>query len=229
MMIFFTPPALLTNPTPRRLRKNPAGLNAALLLLVAGALLLPNCSRYAPEQEAIAADIRRQRAEKDRDFKTDPDSPLLAEDREAFQGLKYYPVDLSLRFEGAIVKYDSLLPDTIIGSKGDRRPALRYGYFPFTYQNREYRLQIYKILRDNPEYAKYLFLGFTDRSSGGETYGGGRYIDLAENDENHYVVDFNLAYNPFCAYNPRYSCAIPAAENRLPFAVKAGEKVFKEH
>lgn len=229
-MNFFTfSAALLTQSARRWLWKNPAGLNLVFLLAIAGALLLQDCRRYSPEQEAIIADIHRQRAEKDRNFKNDPDSPLLAEDRESFQGLQYYPVDLSLRFEGALVKYDSLLPDTIIGTKGDRRPALRYGYFPFTYQNREYRLQIYKILRDNPAYAKYLFLGFTDRTSGGETYGGGRYIDLVENEENHYVVDFNLAYNPFCAYNPRYSCAIPGAENRLPFAVKAGEKVFKKH
>lgn len=228
-MNIFAPTALLTILNPRGLRKKPTGLSAALLLVIAAALFLPNCNRYTPEQEALAAEILRQRAEKDRDFKNDPNSPLLAEDREAFQGLNYYPVDLSLRFEGPIVKYDSLLPDTIIGTKGDRRPALRYGYFPFTYQGRQYRLQIYKILRDNPEYAKYLFLGFTDRTGGGETYGGGRYIDLTENAENHYVVDFNLAYNPFCAYNPRYSCAIPAAENRLPFAVNAGEKIFKKH
>lgn len=229
MMSLLTSPALLTRSIPPRLRKHLAGRGVAFLLLVAGALLLPDCSRHSPEQEAIAADILRQREEKDRDFKNDPNTPLLAEDREAFQELNYYPVDLSLRFEGPIVKYDSPLPDTIIGTKGDRRPALRYGYFPFTYQGREYRLQIYKILRDNPEFAKYLFLGFTDRTSGAETYGGGRYIDLIENEENHYVIDFNFAYNPFCAYNPRYSCAIPAAENRLPIAIKAGEKVFKKH
>ncbi|NIU01421.1 MAG: DUF1684 domain-containing protein, partial [Nitrosopumilaceae archaeon] len=72
-------------------------------------------------------------------------------------------------------------------------------------------------------------LGFTDKTSGDETYGGGRYIDLVEHDRNHYVIDFNKAYNPYCAYNPKYSCAIPPEENHLAIAVTAGEKIFKEH
>lgn len=200
-----------------------------LLLCAAAAMMIVGCQSHTPEQKAIIADIQQQRAEKDQGFKEDENSPLLQEDKENFQGLKYYPVDLSLRFEGAIAKYDSVIPDTIMGTKGEPRPAVKYGYFPFNYQGKEYRLEIYKILRDNPEYAKYLFLGFTDASSGHETYGGGRYIDMTENEENFYVVDFNLAYNPYCAYNPRYTCAIPSSENRLPFKVEAGEKTFKEH
>lgn len=196
---------------------------AIIVFLIAG------CQNYTPEQEAIIAEIKQEREEKDRDFREHEQSPLLPEDKENFRGLNYFPVDLSLRFEGAIVKYDSVIADTIVGTKGEARPAIKYGYFPFNYRGKECRLEVYKILRDNPEYAKYLFLGFTDASGGKETYGGGRYIDMVENEENYYVVDFNRAYNPYCAYNPKYSCAIPPATNRLPFAVNAGEKIFKEH
>lgn len=210
--------------TKRSIRSLTAAYFIFLLILLAG-----GCSSYTPEEEALIAEIQQQRAEKDQDFKADPNSPLLAEDKTDFAGLKYYPIDLNLRFEGSIVRYDSLVPDTIIGTKGDLRPAVKYGYFPFEYRGETYRLQIFKILRDNPAYQKYLFLGFTDQTGGTETYGGGRYIDLVENDENHYVIDFNQAYNPWCAYNPNYSCAIPSKENRLSFAVTAGEKNFKAH
>ncbi len=197
-----------------------------ILLLILGCQRSP---RYSPEQQKIVQSILKIRAEKDSAFVSEEWSPLLPEDRAHFKGLNYYPVDLSWRFEGPIVKYDTLIPDTIVGTKGDLRPAIKYGYFPFHYKGKEYRLQIYRILHDDPEYDKYLFLGFTDATSGKETYGAGRYIDLEINPRNWYVVDFNLAYNPYCAYNPRYTCAIPPEENRLPFPVRAGEKIFKVH
>jgi uncharacterized protein (DUF1684 family) len=204
-------------------------IRPVFILLSLLAILMAACNQYTPEQEAIAAGIKQQRLEKDQWLKSEKNSPLLEEDKADFKGLKYYPVDLSLRFEGSITKYDSVIPDTIIGTKGELRPALKYGYFPFTYRGNEYKLEVYKMLRDDPEYAKYLFLGFTDATGGQETYGGGRYIDMTENEENFYLLDFNLAYNPYCAYNPRYSCAIPPAANRLSFKVTAGEKIFKEH
>ncbi len=202
---------------------------AIFILVLILSFVACQSKKYSPEQKAIITQIERERAEKDSAFRAAEWSPLLAEDKNHFEGLKYYPIDLSLRFEGPIVKYDSTILDTIIGTKGDLRPSLKYGYFPFTYENKEYRLQIYKILRDKPELNEYLFLGFTDQTTGQETYGAGRYIDLTENPENQYVIDFNLAYNPYCAYNPRYTCAIPPDENRLPFPVRAGEKIFKEH
>ncbi len=204
-----------------------------ILIPLVIALFFVSCSQkqpaYSPEEQKIVSQILKERQAKDLAFATEDWSPLLPEDKKHFRGLKYFPMDLSLRFEGPIVRYDSTILDTIIGTKGDLRPALKYGYFPFTYQGKEYRLQVYKILREDTSLQKYLFLGFTDETSGKETYGAGRYIDLVENAENHYVVDFNLAYNPYCAYNPRYTCALPPEENHLPFPVRAGEKIFKAH
>ncbi|RMI26826.1 MAG: DUF1684 domain-containing protein [Calditrichaeota bacterium] len=207
---------------------------AGLFLLVL--ILGGSCERKTPETtppadvQAYIQQIETQRREKDEFFKNSDASPLLPEDRKTFTGLHYYPVDPELRFEGPIIRYDPPVPDTIMGTRGgDIRPAHKYGYFEFTYRGKTYRLQIYKILNSKPGYEDYLFLGFTDETSGKETYGGGRYIDLVENPQNHYVVDFNLAYNPYCAYNPNYSCAIPPEENHLPFPVRAGEKIFKNH
>ena len=195
------------------------------------AIIISACvqQKLSSEEKAVRNEILTQRAEKDSSFKFSPQSPIPDDEKAQFGGLKYYEVDLNFRFTGPIVKYDSMAKDTILGSKGELRPALRYGYFEFEYQQKPYRLQILKFVRDDPEFNKYLFLGFTDATSGTETYGAGRYIDLIENDQNQYTIDFNMAFNPYCAYNPRYTCAIPLDENYLPFKVTAGEKVYKSH
>lgn len=204
------------------------GITAVFMFSVT--LLFFTCkSGYSPEQQHIIIQIETTRLEKDSLFKHADWSPLPEDEKVHFPGLKYFPIDLDLRFEGPITRYDTPLPDTIVGTKGDLRPAIRYAYFSFQYQHKDYRLELYKILRDDPEYDKYLFLGFTDETTGDESYGTGRYIDISENPENHYVIDFNLAYNPYCAYNARYTCAIPSEENQLPFAIRAGERIYEEH
>jgi uncharacterized protein len=87
------------------------------------------------------------------------------------------------------------------------------------------------MLMNRPEYADYLFVPFTDATTGNETYGSGRYIDLRLGDikNNTVLLDFNKCYNPYCAYTSGYNCPIPPKENRLAVAVKAGEKVFPKH
>jgi uncharacterized protein (DUF1684 family) len=201
-----------------------------LVFFLPVSLIFFTCSRgYSPEQQLLIQQIEISRLEKDSLFRHADWSPLSGEDKEDFSGLNYFPIDLSFRFKGPLSLYKSPVRDTIVGTKGDLRPALRYAYFAFTYEDKKYRLDLYKMLRDDPEYEKYLFLGFTDETTGDESYPTGRYIDVTENQENYYVIDFNLAYNPYCAYNPRYTCAIPSEENRLPFAIRAGERIYKEH
>lgn len=165
--------------------------------------------------------------EKNDYWKTGEDSPLLENDKANFQSLTYFDYDPAFRFEGSINTYEN--PDTVIiygKREGDERPSLKYGYFKFNFANAEYRLQIFEVISSNPEHQNYLFLGFTDETSNNDTYGGGRYIDIQKNPENFYVVDFNYAYNPYCAYNPKYSCAIPPRENHLKIKINAGEKNY---
>lgn len=192
-------------------------------------IFLIGCNQYNPEEESIAYKIEQFRIEKDRHFKNDGGSPLLPDDKSTFAGLAYFPIDLDYRFEGQISRYDSVIADTILGTGGELRPATKFGYFEFVFQEKAHRLQVYKMAAMANGVPAHLFLGFTDETRGVSTYGGGRYIDLEENAENFYVVDFNMAYNPYCVYNPEYSCAIPSAENHLPFAVKAGEKNYDGH
>jgi uncharacterized protein (DUF1684 family) len=207
-------------------------MKTSLLCLLIGVVLLAvlGCqTSLSSEEKQIVAEIQQERVEKDSIFKEVDFSPILENDREDFKGLNYYPIDLKWRFQGPITQYDTIINDTIIGTKGDLRPARKYGYFEFELDNKIHHLEIYKIIRPDTAYQNYLFLGFTDETTGKSTYGTGRYIDLTIRSDNNYVVDFNKAYNPYCAYNPKYTCAIPPDENALPLAVTAGEKTYKQH
>jgi len=209
------------------------GFKMKYLMAIFSALLLFSCSSkqhsYTNEQVAkFNQEFENYVKEKDDYLKSDDESPLLKNDKPDFIGLHYYDYNPNFRFEGSIHIYDK--SDTIIiyGTKKDERPSLKFGYFEFSFNDKKYKLQIFKILRKNSQQNDYLFLGFTDETSNLETYGGGRYINLELNEVNYYVIDFNYAYNPYCAYNPKYSCAIPIRENHLQIPIEAGEKKYHD-
>jgi len=202
------------------------------LVLIFSILIIVSCSNkqhsYSDEQVVqFKQDFEKYIIEKNEYCKSD-DSPLLRSDIPNFKGLHYFEYNPNFRFEGPIHIYEN--PDTVIiyGSKKDERPSTKYGYFEFSFNDNKHQLQIFKILPRKSKQSDYLFLGFTDATSNEETYGGGRYINLDLNEENFYVVDFNYAYNPYCAYNPKYSCAIPSRENHLSIAIEAGEKKYHD-
>jgi uncharacterized protein (DUF1684 family) len=194
-------------------------------LLLGCSLYLLHCSAAVAQQDNAVRAIEQQRREKDKSFLTEKSSPLPDNAKKKFHGLPYFPVDLKYQFAGAIKRYDKHETFDIIASDGSKRKTLRYGYFDFQLEGKTYRVQVYKLLDLAPKYRHLLFIPFLDATSGRESYGGGRYIDLEERSDNRYVVDFNLAYNPSCAYGKKgYSCPIPPAENRLPIRMEAGEK-----
>ena len=202
-----------------------------IIFLSAGLLL--SCQQKTEERptvQNVPSLLTQHRAEKDSLFRTAVWSPIKEQEKNSFQGLNYYEYNGELRFSGPIHYYDNPQPTRIYATKtGDVRPANTFGYFPFEYKGIEYRLEILKMYSKNDTSQTFLFLGFTDETTGNETYGAGRYIDMEENSENHYIVDFNYAYNPYCAYNEKYSCALPPAKNKLSFRVIAGEKIYQEH
>jgi len=102
---------------------------------------------------------------------------------------------------------------------------VKYGRVEFDLNGMRLRLVVYKSAED--PFARSLFIPFSDETSGRETYGSGRYLDLEEQGGDDYELDFNLAYNPYCAYNDQYTCPIPPRENRLPVRILAGEKNYK--
>ncbi|MBG8553157.1 DUF1684 domain-containing protein [Hymenobacter guriensis] len=153
-------------------------------------------------------------------------SPLPREARATFSGLPFFPANYAACVEAQFVA-DSLGAPFVMQTSTDRRPFYRkYGELHFQLNGKPQKLTVYQSLdlQRRPEYRDYLFVPFTDRSNGHTSYGGGRYIDLrrAQLRGGRLALDFNRAYNPFCAYSSKYSCPVPPAENRLTVAVEAG-------
>ena len=171
--------------------------------------------------DAVAA----YRAEKDAYFHAAPDSPIPAAERAAFTGLPYFPVDESLRLEGlTLAPYlgDEPVRFQIPTSDGKLRDAQRAGVFRLEIGGAAHTLTGYTFASGDSES---IFVPFQDLTSGTETYGAGRYLDLYPEHDGTYAVDFNLAYHPSCVYDPKYSCPLTPAENRLPVRIEAGERL----
>lgn len=171
--------------------------------------------------------IEKSRKEKDRILKLSPDSPIIKADRASFQGLKYFPVDLKYRLEARLEPYSNSEKIKILTSKGEQDEYIKYGALKFTIDSVECSLDAFKSTAPDVD-SKRLFIPFKDATSGKETYGSGRYLELEESANKAYTIDFNLAYNPYCAYNADFSCPIPPAQNTLKVAIKAGEKNYHE-
>jgi uncharacterized protein len=170
--------------------------------------------------------IQQERASKDEAFKSNSNSPLPSKDRTRFQGLAYFPVDPGLKFSVRLIRYQRPEQVRLGTNTGEIRSGLRYGYFSFQAQGKNCRLQVYRLEDALDSNGVGLFIPFRDSTTGLETYSTGRYIDLKENTSGIYELDFNRAYNPFCAYNSEYSCPVPPTENTLAVAIQAGEKKY---
>ena len=181
------------------------------------------------EENKYIAELLRFRAEKDSFLRGSTDSPLRKEERRTFQHLKYYDADPQFVVRATLHRSENPPRFTITTTTGTTREAIKYGALRFRLLGKSYQLGVYKFT-DKPKESRrdYLFVPFTDSTSGKETYGAGRYIDLEENDSDEYILDFNRAYNPYCAYNEDYSCPIPPRENRLSLTITAGEKIYHD-
>ena len=139
-------------------------------------------------------------------------------------GLPFFPLDPAYRVVAAFTPYAN--PEIVrLPTSSQRMAEFRvYGRATFTLRGEELALDVYETTNPNvpEEYAGLLFLPFQDATSGNETYGGGRYLDLPKPEGSKLVIDFNKAYHPYCAYSDGFSCPVPPAQNRLPVAVRAG-------
>ena len=164
-------------------------------------------------------------------FADEEHSPLNDEDKAKFTELPFFKISKKYRFKARFVKAEK---EQIIRLKTTtkRLPAYRvYGKVYFDFEGKEYQLTVYQSndAAKSEKYKDHLFVPFTDATNGNETYGGGRYLDLKVTEEDNIILDFNKAYNPYCAYSERYSCPIVPEENDLAFRVEAGVKYEEKH
>jgi hypothetical protein len=174
---------------------------------------------------AYIAIITRQRLQKDSLFLSQT-SPLSEKKKKDFKGLPYFEINEKYHLEAVFIKNEN--PRTFkMKTTTDREPLYKeYGTLQFTLDGQGFILTVYQsldLLR-KPGFKDYLFVPFTDLTSGKDTYGGGRYLDFRIPTNDKVILDFNIAYNPYCAYNDTYSCPLVPKANRLKVKIPAGEK-----
>ena len=196
------------------------------LTLAAVATLVYFSISSGPSPEAYAKEIEEDREQKIDFLKTDKESRLY-DKRDAFVPPTYFPPDLKFRISARLEPIQQKLVRQLITSTFEYQRYLDYAWAVFELDGKEQRLLILEVMEMGPNRGK-LFLAFADETSARETYGGGRYLDLKKvRAATTIELDFNKAYNPYCAYNHNFSCPLPPQENLLKVAIRAGEKKYE--
>jgi len=200
--------------------------NVILLIVVIVALISVFYSFMGGhDQTAYVKQIEEERAEKERYLKTAAESPFAGA-QDQFKGLNYYPPDLKYKITASLTPIQNKQVVLLPTSDGKEERYVEYGYAEFDLDGYHNKLLILEMVDMGPYRGK-LFLAFGDETSAIETYGAGRYLDVSKvQGSNTITLDFNQAYNPFCAYNDKFSCPIPPRENLLRIAIRAGEKNY---
>jgi uncharacterized protein (DUF1684 family) len=203
-------------------------MKAAILSILA---LLLFVSGLAAQTFYGSTDLTVFREGRDKEFRDKKETPLKLEDFDKFAGLNYYPVDKNFRVTATLTQTPGEKFFQMPTSSGATKKFVKFGILKFKIRGEALTLSVYQIepaIREKfPEYADLLFVPFKDLTSRTETYGGGRYIDIRSPKGNTAILDFNLAYNPNCAYGgEKWNCPIPPSENSLNVAITAGEKRF---
>lgn len=192
--------------------------------VVAALALLTGCSSgpSAPDDAAYIDGLTAARGAKDRQFRETSDSPVPEDRRDALLPLRYYPIDPGYAVPAALKLADERPVFEMPTSTGTLRRMQLVGTLEFTLQGEPRSLGAF--VPDGTQRITSLFVPFADLTTGTETYVAGRYLDIEPTSTGYYTIDFNRAYNPYCAYNSAYECPFPPPSNRLKVAVRAGEK-----
>ncbi len=190
-----------------------------------------SCNQKPKELSAYELEIKAFQDTLNAQYANPKESPLIKEDIPDFKGLDFYPINKKFRIEAKFTKVSDTTPFKMKTST-DRAPLYaKYGKVNFTLEGEEIELFVYQSIkyRAIEEYKNELSLPYKDLTSGKTSYGGGRYVDLTIPEGNTIVIDFNKTYNPYCAYNHKYSCVIPPPENFIDVEIKAGTMKHGKH
>ncbi len=187
--------------------------------------------QLSAQENKNVKDSQKFQQKLNKEFANKEESPLTEEDFKTFKSIDFFPIDTAYIVEA---KLNFIKNSKSFGMKTttDRLPVYKlYAIATFKIKGIEYNLEIYQNqkLILTTDYEDYLFLPFTDKTNAVTSYGGGRYIDLKIPEGDTTIINFNKAYNPYCAYNHKYSCPIPPKANQLNVEINAGVKAYKEH
>lgn len=181
-------------------------------------------------QETYSLEESKKAQEKLNEAYVNPETSILLEtDFESFEGLEFFPIDEKYIVEAKFIRTVDAVPFEM-PTTTERTPVyIKYAEVHFSIANEDLKLSVYRDTSfvNKPGLEDYLFLPFNDLTNGIETYGGGRYLDFRIPEGDTITLDFNRTYNPYCVYNPKYSCPIPPEENDLPIEIRAGVLDFK--
>jgi len=183
------------------------------------------------QEKRIIKKLVAYQASENEQFKNKETTILSSEDFQHFSGLEFYPINLKYRVDATFVRTPNEIP-FLMPTTTERLPEyIKYAEVFFSIGDQPLKLELYQSTNHDQEegYEDYLFLPFTDLTSGDGSYGGGRFLDIRIPKKNKMIIDFNKAYNPYCAYNSKYSCPIPPKENDILVRIEAGVKAFGDH
>jgi uncharacterized protein len=211
--------------------------NKFILGLIAVVVLGVIITTFFGEETTVSdadyvAQVEKERKEKDTFYRDSDTSPIA--DKANFKGLNYFTPNPAYKVVATVIPYHSTAQDKQVAvpmTDGSTTTYEKYGFAEFTlpHESKAAELNVYRLLIYKHD--KGLSILFRDATAPEETYGGGRYLDFKVDDVNDgkLTLDFNVAYNPYCAYNHTYACPIPPKENTLPVRVEAGEKIFEKN
>lgn len=193
-------------------------------------VLILNAYFVAAQENVPKQTSKEFQEELNRDYADSTKSPLTEADLKVFKELDFFPINEKFIVKAQFKRTKKAKVFKMKTSTSRTPEYKKYGELYFTIDGKEYQLNVYQSidLSKKEEYKDYLFLPFSDLTNGKESYIGGRYIDMKIQDAKVWEIDFNKAYNPYCAYNHKYSCPIVPLENDLDVAILAGVKKFHD-
>lgn len=200
-----------------------------ILLIAVGLVVIAAISYMFTAAESPEAYVEKIEKERERQFKFirfNIESPLTEEQKRSFTKLTFYDIDPTYKVKARLLPIEEKKVREVPLTDGSKQRYLEHSYAEFELGGKTNKLLLLQAM-DEADMRNF-FLAFADETSARETYGGGRYLNVRQDGKNSITIDFNLAYNPYCAYNPDYACPIPPKENLLDITIAAGEKNYSK-
>jgi uncharacterized protein (DUF1684 family) len=203
-------------------------MKSSQLIILAISLVVVAAVAYmftaAESPEAYVEKIEKERERQFKFIRFNIESPLTEEQKRSFTKLTFFDIKPEYRVKARLVPIENKKVREVPLTDGSRQRYIEHAYAEFELGGKTNKLLLLQAMDEADK--RNFFLAFADASSAGETYGGGRYLNVRQDGKNSITIDFNLAYNPYCAYNPDYACPLPPRENLLEIPILAGEKNY---